>query len=49
MGNISTTGSFSVRGGTRKKVYRKDGKRYYRAGKSGMKLLKRGKKAPKKK
>ena len=32
--------------GKRKKVIRKDGKRYYRAGKSGLVRLKGGKKAP---
>ncbi len=32
----------------RKKVIRKDGKRYYRAGKSGLKRLKHGAKPPRK-
>ena len=34
------------KGGKRKKVIRKDGKRYYRAGKSGLVRLKGGKKPP---
>jgi hypothetical protein len=32
--------------GKRKKVIRKDGKRYYRAGKSGLTRLRGGKKPP---
>ena len=34
------------RKGKRKKVIRKDGKRYYRAGKAGLVRLKGGKKPP---
>ena len=34
------------KGGKRKKVIRKNGKRYYRAGKSGLVRLKGAKKAP---